>query len=57
MVLTYSEYISSIEAGEDKDEEVVDIVALDGLPQLALIGSLMLDHIYTRYIYEKVGNE
>ncbi len=57
LVLTYSEYISSIEAGEDKDEEVVDIVALDGLPQLALIGSLMLDHIYTRYIYEKVGNE
>lgn len=54
LILTENEYMSLVEAGEDSGQTIVDIVPLAGLPQLALIGSLILDHLYTRYIYTPV---
>ncbi|CAM1364197.1 pepsin-like aspartyl protease [Tenacibaculum xiamenense] len=53
LVLTEKEYLSFIDLGEDAGTTVVDVVPLEGLGGIALVGSLMMDHIFTRYIYDK----
>ncbi len=56
LILEGEDCLSTIEDGSFKNKSIIDIAPLPYLPQLALMGSKMLDHIFTRYIYNVTDN-
>ncbi|MCV2402537.1 A1 family peptidase [Marinomonas sp. C2222] len=59
LVVPASVYMVEIEGGEDKGKVLPQFEAMAGLDNLALVGSVLIDHLYTVYEYEviQVGSE
>lgn len=48
-VLTQDQYVTLIEAGAGQGEHTININPLNGLDNLVLVGSILMDNIYTVY--------
>jgi saccharopepsin len=55
-VLTENEYVTLIEAGSGQGNYTININPLPGLDNLVLVGSILMDHIYTLYRFEVGGS-
>lgn len=51
-VLTSDEYVTLIEAGEGEGNYTININPLAGLDNLVLVGSILMDYVYTIYTWE-----
>ena len=54
LVLTPDQYVAKIEAGPGKDSSVVSIEPLE-IPNMILVGSILLEYVYPVFIYETTG--
>lgn len=53
--LTSDEYVTLIEAGEGEGNYTININPLAGLDNLVLVGSILMDYVYTIYTWEVSG--
>jgi hypothetical protein len=57
LVIPASIYDVYIEQGEDKGEVISQFAPLEGLDDLVLVGSVLMDYLYTVYEYEIITTE